>query len=266
MPHPDGRRTLQAIRERERWRELPVILLTAHDSEEALVEGMSGYLGKPIQELEGVRLLSRYLKLRPLVAPPGAPTAEELPSRLRALEGLRRASGNASLYLDLLHSFKNEYADAVSRLREMGADEASKLLHSLRGNGASIGATDLAMEAGHLEIALRRWEPLVLDSFTRILEETISEIDVYQAASAPSLTPPGAENAVSVAHRLEELLRANDLSATDCYRELKALIGQAPPPSLLELGRAVEQLDFETARTQLRKVEAELGLLQDRKH
>lgn len=65
MPEMDGRETLRAIRARERWRSLPVIVLTAHDLEEAQIEGMSGYLPKPVNVHEVRKALVPHVRLDP---------------------------------------------------------------------------------------------------------------------------------------------------------------------------------------------------------
>jgi signal transduction histidine kinase/DNA-binding response OmpR family regulator len=63
MPQLSGRATLQAIRAQEHSRTLPVILMTAHDREDASLEGMSGYLGKPLDEDTVAQVLRRYVRI-----------------------------------------------------------------------------------------------------------------------------------------------------------------------------------------------------------
>jgi len=60
MPQLDGRETVKAIRARERYRDLPVIAMTAHDRSHA-VDGMTDYLGKPIDGPQLAAVLSRVL-------------------------------------------------------------------------------------------------------------------------------------------------------------------------------------------------------------
>ena len=60
MPVLDGRSTVREIRARERYRDLPVIAMTAHDAD-VIVEGMTDYLGKPIDAAELAAVLGRYL-------------------------------------------------------------------------------------------------------------------------------------------------------------------------------------------------------------
>ena len=63
MPQLGGKATLHAIRAQERLHTLPVIVMTAHDLEDASVEGMTGYLAKPLDEGVVMSLLGRYVRI-----------------------------------------------------------------------------------------------------------------------------------------------------------------------------------------------------------
>jgi signal transduction histidine kinase/CheY-like chemotaxis protein len=63
MPQLSGRATLEAIRAQEHSQMLPVIVMTAHDRDDASLEGMSGYLGKPLDEEAAVQVLGRYVRI-----------------------------------------------------------------------------------------------------------------------------------------------------------------------------------------------------------
>jgi two-component system sensor histidine kinase/response regulator len=256
MPQMNGRKTLAAIRERRPA--LPVIVLTAHDSEEAMVDGMSGYLAKPIDEEAAAALLGRYVNVH---LQPTALAELEQGTALRVAEGLRRASGNAALYRDLLRAFRDDCKGVVARLRSGSGDEEAiaMLLHSLRGSAATIGAAALAAEANALEVALEAGRVPALDSFTRALDETLAAIDAYAPAEDVPLSMAaesrGGESLTALTRRLHELLTTNDLSALDCYRQLRAQMGT---PSVLHLGTAIEALDFEAARGLLVRVTDEI--------
>ncbi len=60
MPELDGRATVREIRMRPRFRDTPVIAMTAHDRDTANIEGMTDYLGKPLDEKQVADVLSRY--------------------------------------------------------------------------------------------------------------------------------------------------------------------------------------------------------------
>ncbi len=63
MPQLNGKATLQAIRAQAHLHTLPVIVMTAHDRQDASLEGMSGYLGKPLDEEAVAQVLGRYVRI-----------------------------------------------------------------------------------------------------------------------------------------------------------------------------------------------------------
>ncbi|MBN1284220.1 MAG: response regulator [Anaerolineae bacterium] len=69
MPDMDGRQTLNAIRQNSRLRDLPVIILTAHDQLEHLqwAEDMdvAGYIVKPFHIQRFLEKVRQYLDLAP---------------------------------------------------------------------------------------------------------------------------------------------------------------------------------------------------------
>jgi len=70
MPVLDGLETTRLIRRNARWKDLPVIALTAHamtgDRERCLDAGMNGYLSKPVQTPQLLAEIDRALAARPL--------------------------------------------------------------------------------------------------------------------------------------------------------------------------------------------------------
>lgn len=70
MPVLDGLEATRRIRQDPRWRELPILAMTAHamngDRERCLDAGMNGYISKPVHPTHLLRVLSDYL---PAAAP-----------------------------------------------------------------------------------------------------------------------------------------------------------------------------------------------------
>jgi signal transduction histidine kinase/DNA-binding response OmpR family regulator len=67
MPVMDGLETTRQIRRSDRWRQLPVVAMTAHamagDRERCLAAGMDAYLTKPINSRELFKTLDSYLEM-----------------------------------------------------------------------------------------------------------------------------------------------------------------------------------------------------------
>ncbi|HZU26118.1 MAG TPA: response regulator [Bryobacteraceae bacterium] len=65
MPVLDGLEATRRIRQNPRWRELPILAMTAHamngDRERCIDAGMNGYISKPVHPSHLLRVLSEYL-------------------------------------------------------------------------------------------------------------------------------------------------------------------------------------------------------------
>jgi signal transduction histidine kinase/ActR/RegA family two-component response regulator/HPt (histidine-containing phosphotransfer) domain-containing protein len=78
MPEIDGLTTSRMIRENPRWRNIPIIALTAHamqgDRDRCLQAGMNDYLSKPVSPLAVVECVRRHLLTKgPAPVVPGKP-------------------------------------------------------------------------------------------------------------------------------------------------------------------------------------------------
>ncbi len=66
MPEMSGYELLERIRQKERWRSIPVIAVTAHarseDEEEIMRAGFNGYIGKPINVMSLMDQISQILQ------------------------------------------------------------------------------------------------------------------------------------------------------------------------------------------------------------
>jgi len=65
LPGEDGATLMRRLKSDERWRERPVVALTAHamegDAEKALAQGFDGYITKPIDIASFAATVKRYL-------------------------------------------------------------------------------------------------------------------------------------------------------------------------------------------------------------
>jgi CheY-like chemotaxis protein len=196
MPVMDGYDATRSLRQDPRWRELPVIALTANttgaDRARILATGMNDHIAKPLNVDTLFEVLSRWVHPaeRGAVAPdegcpdtmtpegtasaPGARTGKARPAPaiapalpvvdgLESRSGLASAANNAGLYLRLLRIFLHSQQDTGDRLAQAAAsDDAAALehlAHSLRGSSATIGALPLSEAAAALETACRAQAP-----------------------------------------------------------------------------------------------------------
>jgi PAS domain S-box-containing protein len=175
MPVMDGHEATIEIRKDDRFRELPIIAMTAHamagDMERSLKAGMNDHVTKPIDPEQLFAALRKWIPAkkgreegRPAEAKPRPPSGVEasealpFPESLPGFDlttGLKRLQGNKSLYKKLLGRLAADYSDAAGDIREAlkagDMDSAHQLVHSLKGVAGNLAANDLAAAAEGVE-------------------------------------------------------------------------------------------------------------------
>ena len=282
MPELDGIETVRAIRAHERFRNLPVIAMTAHamlgDRERFLDCGMSDYIAKPIEETALLNVLSRWMSVSAEAKPVETPVATiegGLPQLLPGLnvgDGVRRTSGNAKLYRRLIAEFRRDLDSTEPRLRELLARGAIKelldVLHTLKGSSATMGARRVAEESAALEGQLRRNETIVTDALIAAIAEVRGSIEILCRTDNPGgpeqtgVSVQAGQTGLSVLHiarQMREHLRENNLAAMSCFDELKSLANGRFSGPMQQLEQSLDRLDFEAARTHLASIETALA-------
>ena len=152
---------LEATRRTRRRRPGPpprIVTITGNamqdDREECLAAGMDNYLAKPIRVPEPQAALERARGELAECAPPpgGRPYLDE-----KALDALRQqfGEGGDAFVGERIDTFLAEGPEVVATLRrgvERGEpDEVRRAAHTLKGNGQTLGAGDLASLCRELE-------------------------------------------------------------------------------------------------------------------
>ncbi|MBP9906613.1 MAG: response regulator [Rhodoferax sp.] len=175
MPVMDGYTATRLLRQDAALAKLPIIAMTANamasDREACLAAGMDAHIGKPFKLAELVELL---LKLaRPatrlsVMDNPGAsrlspsqPPEPALP-RLDAVDmagALERLGGNSALYARVLQSYLSDIVAQPDLLDQaLGCADwltAQRILHTLKGLSATVGATYMAAVARQSELTIK---------------------------------------------------------------------------------------------------------------
>jgi len=176
MPVMDGYTATSEIRKDERFKELPIIAMTAHamtgDEEKSLEAGMDDHVAKPIDPDKLFSTLQKWIKpsekrtqvqqsefsVEQSEADKGVPLEDELPESLPGFDladGLKRLQGNKRLYRKLLLSFASDYNAVANEIRQAldaeDFDNAHSLVHNLKGLAGNLGATDLQAATVNLE-------------------------------------------------------------------------------------------------------------------
>ncbi len=214
MPEMDGFQATKAIRKDVRFKDLPIIAMTANamqgDREKCLDSGMNDYVGKPIDPKELYKSLIKWI---PPTKNSNSPHVNEPQTEFPELpeidiqDGLARVNGNEDLYRKMLIKFcqnnLNAKSDIQSAIEKGNKKLAQRLVHTIKGVAATIGAKDLAKASEPLEEALRNGKKkiptklfkefhkeleLVLDSLQVLIEKDHAESGVndYLKIQLPS--------------------------------------------------------------------------------
>ena len=186
--------------------------------------------------------------------------------------GLRRVAGNKRLYRSLLEQFATKQADADSKIREAlrkgDRELAERLAHTLKGVAGNIGIESVQAAAAKVEKAIRE-DDVSVSAFVAELKSILSpQIDAIRNAlgeRAPVVARADsfdADTAAAAVARLMSLIEANDGDAADAVQEVAlALSGKVDGGSLDALRTAIDEFDFDAARTKLSQIANDCHLI-----
>ncbi|MBI4889604.1 MAG: response regulator [Acidobacteria bacterium] len=283
MPEMDGHTATRLIREDPRWRELPILAMTAHamveERERCARSGMNDYVTKPIDPDLLFAAISRWAK--PPAAQPGksaeAKGAGPAEADLPEVEGvdvagsLKRVAGNKRLYRNLLEKFAEQQADAGSRIAEAlekgEAAQAERMAHTVKGVAANLGMGSVQQEAASLETALREKAVAAGELIARLdlaLRRQVEAIRKALGLGEKAAEQKGALDraaAVAAIVRLRGLIDANDGDAAEAVDAVAQAVGDAVAAARLKaLRTAIEEFDFSAALERLNEISSELKL------
>ncbi len=204
MPEMDGFEATAAIREAERQtgKHIPIVAMTAHamkgTSERCLEAGMDGYVSKPLQVTELLRIMDTLLPPAasaeaPAEPEPGPPAREDEPAVEPAVDpdaALARVEGDRELLHEIIGLFLDEAPERMGEIRTAISDRNGNALeraaHSLKGSVSYFGAPSA------YEAALRL-ESIGRDRDWADVETAGKELEQAMALVTQALTTLGAE-------------------------------------------------------------------------
>jgi two-component system sensor histidine kinase/response regulator len=266
----DGFSATRKIRTELGLTELPIIAMTANamasDRAACLAAGMDEHVGKPfdLKHLTAVVLRLTQGRLASSKVTP-APELQPLPPAdvdSDVEDALERLGHNTGLYVSILTSYLAEIATLPDQLdRSLLAGDragAARLLHTLKGLSATVGASDLAGVAKQIEGVLKTADAgLTHDALRGSLRDAVRRAEQIMGdiagryAKAPQTPAPG-RVAVAPAltalgpqlSELRELLSHSDMRALEVYAGLRDALGQSAPSALQALDSALAAFDF----------------------
>jgi two-component system, sensor histidine kinase and response regulator len=251
MPELDGLAATREIRKNPRYRDLPIVAMTAHamssDRECSLEAGMNDHLTKPIDPEALFDTLLHWIKpqatsatvdhaIDALLAEDeeddgkvGIPVLEGIDTQ----RGLVNHLGRPALYRRILAGFESEFGGTADKIAAalQGGDFplARRLAHSLKSAAATIGANELSQCAKVLEdryaaedraddafapceVALRR----VILTLAPLAEAALTSVATGVSSTATQL---------ALIERLATLLKNDDAAVGRVLDELEANLG-----------------------------------------
>jgi two-component system, sensor histidine kinase and response regulator len=275
MPVVGGLEATRKIRKDARFKDLPIIAMTAHamagDREKSIEAGMNDHVTKPIDPDELFATLVRWIE-------PGArdipenksdlvvPAGEEkdiLPSGLPGIavsSGLSRVGGNKELYIKLLSKFKNAQEHVALEIGEAfqsgDFETAGRLAHTAKGVSGNLGAEGIYRVSAELEKAIKEGRENIdspLAEFSAQMKLVMEGIKVLaeDLAAAQREEKTGTQIEVdreAVKLLLQEMARLLESDLTEAMNRLESLRTHLAQSSAHEEFRRLEKHveDFDT--------------------
>jgi hypothetical protein len=290
MPVMDGYAATQAIRNELGQTTLPIIAMTANamasDREACLRARMNDHVGKPFDLPHLVAVLLQHIR-RPhsgelathgpeLPLPQSARAAESPGLQMPAVDqvdidkAIARLGGNAQLYADVLTSYLQDLKSQPDQLDALleGGDQlkAGRLLHTLKGVSATVGATYMAAVAKATEqIVMRNPGAQVQNAarqdFRTAVERTAQRLEKWAQAgqshtgnAVPVVNPPPGPQEINDAKKslgeLHTLLLCSDLRALQVHSGLQVNRCAVALDGFEALSQSIASFDFVTAAAQ----------------
>ncbi|MDC0325639.1 response regulator, partial [bacterium] len=286
MPVMDGYTATLKLREQEKFRDLPILAMTANatleDKEKAEKIGMNAHISKPIDRRELYSNLTGWIKPKNRntfaeknpnpVSTQGV--SAELPSSLPGINletGLQRVGNKSQFLRKLLIEFFQDHADDVVRIRgaikEGDLDTAQRLAHTIKGIAGTIGAESMQRQAENLEEEINKGQQDGLTGLIDQLEKVMSPVmkGLSTLASKDTsgdqvINPVSVKDLIKELDQLSTLVENMDPEAEDGMRKLaKALKGKTDPVTLRKASSQISGFDFEAALVTLAELRETLS-------
>jgi CheY-like chemotaxis protein len=279
MPVMDGYTATRELRQQERYKNLPVIAMTANvmsgDRQKVLDAGMNDHIGKPIDVNEMFQTMAKWIT-------PGEPRSEvplqeavvagnaaamsmtDLPG-IDTRAGLAITQGNEKLYHKLMLKFRESQRDFEfifrDALKSDDSHEAERIAHTLKGVAGNIGAKGIQAAAQDLETACKQGieeKSALLQAVLHELETVIAGLDELNRSTGDTRAGGEIDTAAveSLLSQLHELLQEDDTDAVDVVEQLLPLLGgHSVANPVKEMGKAIAAYDFDEALKLFNKID-----------
>ncbi len=279
MPEMDGLEVTRRIRSQGRYRDLPVIAMTAHamagDREKSLVAGMNDHITKPLDLDLLHQTLQRWIPEQQAASHPGSPRKPSrgllpLEEELPVLAGIDQAAAldvlnqNQQLFVKMLYDFQKGYSALPTQLRDWSGTgdwrQIQDMAHTVKGVAGYIGASALMRAARKLEEFLKKDQreeaANQLGSFIDALDAILSSLSALPAlAEAPlardkelGLSFLGGQEPEGELQLLIDQLSKGEAAAEEQFVQVEQLLCQAGVDEELRLiAELIDEIEYEQA-------------------
>ncbi|MFD2263292.1 response regulator [Lacibacterium aquatile] len=274
MPVMDGLEATTYIRRELKLDRLPIIALTAgalaEERQRCLDVGMNGFIPKPLDIEKLVILIREVMAGRtvpvdePLIPAPPKPVsaamAEAMTILLDTNGAAARLGGDRAALGRLMMVFQNQLAQGDAPLQaaiaEGDHETAARMVHTVKGSAANLGAGELETIASQFEAGLRKGDAGSLATYRATVRATLKAIGEFLTElTVPTLAPAKAAAAPVSGGLAPETLAAfkaslerQDFKALDEFDILRPHFeASLSAQQAADLASALEVLDYRRA-------------------
>jgi len=279
MPEMDGLEVTRRIRQDSRFKDLPIIAMTAHamagDREKSLAAGMNDHITKPIDQAVLYQTLKEWIPEKPSATLPekprrasdvAIPDEVSLPSLpgIDQVEALKVLNHNTRLFVKMLYDFQKNYGGLPTLLLELSGAGKWRVIqekaHAVKGVAGYIGSAFLMQAAQKLEDALkddRREEAANhLVSFIDALDAILSSLSALPVpAEEPPVQDTNSPRREVGGREVEEKLRVlmgqlqkGEMAAEEQFADVEHLLaGAGFDDQLKTIAALIDDIEYEKA-------------------
>lgn len=286
MPVMDGYQAMQKIRQEGACKEVPIIAMTAHalseDKEQCLQAGADAYISKPVHKKRLQDLLATVLREKGHLV---GSTDEDDPfdsmetgaefvaesSLVDVEKAIRQLGIRDDVYHRVLKTFCVDYQtfkdDYIQSSRENDIGKIQKMVHSLKGSSATVGAeslSKLATEADKICKTMEMPPDTLAGELLSCLDDVLAfahKIDKDESGSVAEPDDLTVKYPDKILQQLHDLADSLDQSLYDtintCLEELEE---NASGKRVVSLSKMIRMYSYEDALSLVRKLIEEIEL------
>ncbi|MBF0383214.1 MAG: response regulator [Magnetococcales bacterium] len=298
MPNMDGYTATKEIRKNPKYKELPILAMTANamagDREKCLEVGMNDHISKPIDKKKLYAAITKWIPPQDGAANIAANIKEqtvqneiiEIPKTVSGIQldaALDRLNNNHTLLKSILLEFHQTYSQAdenilnlIKNNQEDDLLSAKNITHSIKGMAGNLSAMELFNSATKLDLALKEQRlddlALLLDIFRKDFAVVINSISKLKQkwdsesklkAKNVEIVPIDKEVVAPLLQELKNNLQEANFNAYSVFEKLKPMLLNSYielKSEMTVLDEDIDKLDFDKALIAFSIIEKKLNI------